>query len=59
MLMGLLALAFFGIPMAFLARFYAIYRADDQNENIPVLIDWLRSEEGQSLIARSGYVPMG
>lgn len=40
------------------AEFYAIYRKDNQNENIPVLIDWLLSEEGQSLIRQSGYVPI-
>ena len=39
-------------------KFYAIYRADNDNENIPVLIDWLLSEEGQSLVERSGYVPL-
>ena len=38
------------------AQFYAIYRADNDNENIPVLIDWLLSEEGQTLIEKSGYV---
>ncbi|MBQ5661462.1 MAG: substrate-binding domain-containing protein, partial [Clostridia bacterium] len=38
------------------AQFYAIYRADNQNENIPRLIEWLLSEEGQALIEASGYV---
>ena len=38
------------------AQFYAIYRADNKNENIPILIDWLLSEEGQSLIEQCGYV---
>ncbi len=38
------------------AQFYAIYRADNANENIPVLIDWLLSEEGQALIEQCGYV---
>ncbi len=38
------------------AQFYAIYRADNDNENIPVLIDWLLSDEGQTLIEESGYV---
>jgi phosphate transport system substrate-binding protein len=36
--------------------FYAIYRADNENKNISVLIDWLLSEEGQRLIEESGYV---
>ncbi len=40
------------------AQFYAIYRADNDNENIPVLMEWLLSEEGQALIAACGYVPI-
>ena len=38
------------------AEFYAIYRADNENENIPLLIDWILSPEGQRLIEESGYV---
>ncbi|MBR6506747.1 MAG: substrate-binding domain-containing protein [Clostridia bacterium] len=38
------------------AEFYAIYRADNENENIQILIDWLLSDEGQSLIEQTGYV---
>lgn len=38
------------------AQFYAIYRADNDNPNIPVLIDWLLSDEGQTLIEETGYV---
>lgn len=38
------------------AEFYAIYRADNDNENIPVLIGWILSDEGQMLIEQSGYV---
>ena len=39
-----------------IAEFYAIYRDDNQNENIPVLIDWFLSDEGQTIIEKSGYV---
>lgn len=39
-----------------IAEFYAIYRKDNKNENIPLLINWLLSEEGQTLIEESGYV---
>ena len=39
-----------------IAKFYAIYRADNTNENITVLIDWILSDEGQKLIEESGYV---
>ena len=38
------------------AQFYAIYRADNDNENIPILMDWLLSEDGQTLIEKTGYV---
>lgn len=38
------------------AEFYAIYRADNENENIPILIEWLLSDEGQQLIEECGYV---
>ena len=39
-----------------IAEFYAIYRADNDNPNIPVLIDWILSNEGQSIIEGCGYV---
>ncbi len=35
---------------------YAVYRKGDTNENIPVVIDWLLSEEGQQMIEDTGYV---
>ncbi len=38
------------------AQFYAIYRADNDNPNVQILIDWILSEEGQELIEKSGYV---
>lgn len=37
-------------------EFYAIYRKDNENENIQILIDWILSEEGQEIIERTGYV---
>ncbi len=40
------------------ARFYAIYRADNENENVPALIDWILSDEGQTIIEQSGYVKL-
>lgn len=39
-----------------IAKFYAIYRADNKNENIPLLVEWLLSDEGQRLIEETGYV---
>lgn len=38
------------------SEFYAIYRADNDNPNIPILIDWILSDEGQSVIESNGYV---
>lgn len=37
-------------------QFYAIYRKDNENPNIPILIEWLLSDEGQRLIEETGYV---
>lgn len=39
-----------------IAEFYAAYRADNTNQNIPLLIDWILSDEGQTIIEKSGYV---
>lgn len=36
-------------------HFYAIYRKDNENQNIPLLIDWMCSEEGQRIIEETGY----
>ncbi len=38
------------------SEFYAIYRADNTNENVQILINWILSEEGQKIINESGYV---
>lgn len=38
--------------------FYAVYRKDNDNTNIPVLLEWILSEEGQKIIEESGYVGM-
>lgn len=38
------------------AEFYAVYRADNTNPNVPLLIDWILSDEGQTIIEESGYV---
>ncbi|MBE6648522.1 MAG: phosphate ABC transporter substrate-binding protein, PhoT family [Ruminococcaceae bacterium] len=39
-----------------ISEFYAVYRKDNTNKNIPALIDWILSEEGQTIIEESGYV---
>lgn len=36
-------------------QFYAVYRKDNQNENVKKLIDWMLSDEGQSVIEQCGY----
>lgn len=37
-------------------NFYAVYRKDNSNNNIQVVIEWLLSEEGQQMIEDTGYV---
>ncbi|MBQ7011581.1 MAG: substrate-binding domain-containing protein [Clostridia bacterium] len=39
-----------------IAEFYAVYRKDNSNPNVPVLIEWILSPEGQYIIEESGYV---
>lgn len=38
------------------SSFYAVFRADNDNENVVKLIDWVLSEEGQRIVNESGYV---
>lgn len=40
------------------SSFYAVYRKGDTNPNIPVLIDWILSDEGQRIVGESGYAPL-
>lgn len=35
---------------------YAVYRKDNSNANIPLLIEWMLSEEGQRIVEKSGYI---
>lgn len=41
-----------------IANFYAIYRKDDNNENISKIVEWILSDEGQKLIEDVGYIPL-
>lgn len=41
------------------SNFYAVCRKDDENANLRGLIDWILSDEGQEIIDKSGYVPLG
>ena len=34
---------------------YAVTYAGNTNKNIPVLLDWILSEEGQEIIEKTGY----
>lgn len=36
--------------------FYAVYRKDNDNPNVAGLINWILSDEGQSVIEANGYV---
>lgn len=38
------------------SNFYAVYRKDNTNENISIIIDWILSDEGQQMIEDTGYV---
>lgn len=38
------------------ANFYVVYRKDNSNENVIKLVDWLLSDEGQTMIEKCGYV---
>ena len=40
-------------------NFYVVYRKDNTNPNIPKLVEWLLSSEGQTMIEACGYVPLG
>lgn len=37
-------------------NFYVVYRKDNENENVQKIVDWLLSDEGQSMIEACGYV---
>ena len=39
------------------ADFYAVYRKDNENENVKKVIDFLLSDEGKKIIEETGYVP--
>lgn len=43
----------------FLETFYAIYiDSDEKNENIELFIEWILSNQGQTLILKTGYIPI-
>lgn len=41
-----------------IGNLYAVYDKSNPNPNIPVLIDWILSEEGQRIVEESGYSPL-
>lgn len=41
------------------ASLYAVTWAGNEKENVALLLDWVLSEEGQELIEKTGYVPIG
>ena len=34
---------------------YAVYRKDNPNKNVKLLVDWMLSEQGQQIVEESGY----
>ena len=44
----------------FSQNIYAIYIDDkNKNENIDSFIEWILSEQGQELVSKAGYIPIG
>lgn len=41
------------------SEFYVLYDKANRNPNIPKIVDWLLSEEGQRLIEETGYCSLG
>lgn len=39
-----------------IANLYAVYNKDNENENIQKLMEWILSEEGQTVVEECGYV---
>ena len=39
-------------------NFYVVYRKDNQNKNVGKIVEWLLSDEGQTMIEGCGYVRM-
>ncbi|MBQ8288604.1 MAG: substrate-binding domain-containing protein [Clostridia bacterium] len=42
-----------------ISEIYAVYRKDDPNENVKLLVDWMLSEQGQQIVEESGYCRVG
>lgn len=39
-------------------NFYIVYRKDYKNDNIIRIVEWLLSDEGQTMIEACGYVKL-
>ena len=40
------------------STFYAVYDQNNTNPELPVLLEWMQSEEAQKIIADTGFVPV-
>lgn len=38
--------------------FYAVYRKDNTNPNVKLMLDWILSDDGQEIVEKSGYIPV-
>lgn len=38
--------------------FYAVYRKDNTNPNVNLMLDWILSHDGQEIVEKSGYIPI-
>jgi len=42
----------------FCSTLYAVTRKGEENPNVQVLLDWILSDQGMSLIEKTGYVSL-
>lgn len=40
------------------SSFYAVYRKDNENQNVSRLVEWILSDEGQQLVEKAGYTAL-
>lgn len=43
-------------PLA--SSFYAVYRKDNENQNVSRLVEWIISDDGQQLVEKAGYTAL-
>lgn len=41
-----------------ISSFFAVYDKNNQNPELPLLLDWMQSDEAQQIIADTGFIPL-